>query len=75
MIVAIDADCGKGWMTPEIIGEEGSTQLNYCYQLNRENRVWSEAQDDCESKGGTLASITSPYEQTTVESMFNLSFI
>ncbi|KAF6023191.1 hypothetical protein EB796_018500 [Bugula neritina] len=39
----------------------------FCYELNEEHRVWSEAQDDCRRKGGNLVSIASSYEQTTVQ--------
>jgi len=43
----------------------------FCYELNEEHRVWSEAQDDCRRKGGNLVSIASSYEQTTVQSKFS----
>ncbi|XP_067930633.1 macrophage mannose receptor 1-like [Watersipora subatra] len=63
---AINPECGEGWRTPVVYAV--GTHLNYCYQLNEENRVWSEAEADCKTKGGQLASVTSPYEQIVIES-------
>lgn len=71
MFVAVDPDCGEGWVTPIVFGED-VTQQNFCYQLNRELRVWAEASADCKRKGGQLTSIGSPYEQTNIESMIVL---
>ena len=55
-------------MTPPVYSTS-DTHLDSCYQLNKENLEWGDAQADCINKGGQLASVLSPYEQTTVESM------
>ena len=50
--------CGPGW--------DDNVQSDYCYQFNRQFMTWISAQSTCRRNGGTLASVTSPHEQSYI---------